>query len=739
MRTGNPDAGTILVLDLRGAEEAKVEGLVAARVERFRAQGAGRASALVIDDTVRLPERQAVYARISGSTWFDQMMCLAVGPSPTGDRRHALDSVAPASASLAILWAGDPSGVGWRMDGIGGAEAFRQDGLDLNGLIDVLCVPEVYARVQELARRVPDGVASPGLLTVTGDVGGELLTETRLQVIAQLTDVALPTTRPEALSVYTAEAGARIRPELVLRSTGQIRTLSDLAATQVAAADTALRQLAGFRRRGLAVRTLHGRLAELRQTLATLRATLRSAFDALHGTRLARPDLGLLERLGVEAGSAQAERAQVSRQLEAAVTEALERRQSLPAIAEQLREFADRAVPVGSATFLPRVEAVCPDRVLDELARPAAFPLRPLWPAMLTAGLLVPLLTAFPFGPVAGGAAAAVWLLAVWLLRARVPVPRGRTGLARAAGPWLLAHLAASAAGAAAGVFLAAGLPALLWYVPAGLAALLLTVIPALWWAKAARDWARRVETGAAERAAAALLALAAQVAYDEWAMREARRYASDAARTVSWVLDQCAARLTEHAAGLRPLRGRSGGARGVQGHGGGLADVVTGDLVDAVEKALEPAWSRLGDGTFQGLGDSVSHGLAEILRDYDDHLRRTGVHQPPAFARSGSPAREVLIHNVWGTPEHVRSAVNAPAGGLMLQFCADADLHFLQVSAELAQVVRFAPRAVQGLGHGVGDLVWTRSPHAAGTLRLVPLRPGVVRLITPVDRETQR
>jgi hypothetical protein len=64
-----------------------------------------------------------------------------------------------------------------------------------------------------------------------------------------------------------------------------------------------------------------------------------------------------------------------------------------------------------------------------------------------------------------------------------------------------------------------------------------------------------------------------------------------------------------------------------------------------------------------------------------------------------------------------------------MVQLCHAGQLGAMNALAGGSQLVRFTPTAVRRLSWGDLDssIIWTGDTETAGTLRFVPLRPGVL------------
>ncbi|MEU4223769.1 hypothetical protein AB0F17_05700 [Nonomuraea sp. NPDC026600] len=252
-----------------------------------------------------------------------------------------------------------------------------------------------------------------------------------------------------------------------------------------------------------------------------------------------------------------------------------------------------------------------------------------------------------------------------------------------------------------------------------------------VFWRRSLGRWREQLALGEARTALEDLRAVLGRVAASEWALGRARTHASDSARTLAAELSEIAAQVantleewsTRQAgqAAAAPALEEEVMAR-LRDRGGQLREIIVGDLVDAVAGWLEPGWISLEQGAYRDVRAGLDRRVGETLRQYRHHLVHRGVQERPDFA-TGDAGRQDLIDAVWRQSQQVDRALRAEPGGAMLQLCGDRDLALL---LRQAHAVRFAPRAVRGQD-GLSGVVWTRSGQYAGTLRLVPLRPGAV------------
>ncbi|MGW0810942.1 hypothetical protein [Nonomuraea sp. NPDC002799] len=252
-----------------------------------------------------------------------------------------------------------------------------------------------------------------------------------------------------------------------------------------------------------------------------------------------------------------------------------------------------------------------------------------------------------------------------------------------------------------------------------------------VFWRRSRAWWRERLSLGPARTALGELRSRLERVAASEWTLGEARTHTSDTARTLAAALLEVCTRV----AGTLTDWSRTEAGQAAAGpaldeevtvrlrdRGGQLREVITGDLLDAVTGWLEPGWTALEHGDYRDVQTGLERRVDETLRHYRYHMAHRGVQERPDFG-TGDTGRQELVDAVWRQSQQVVRALRAEPGGQMLQLCGDRDLPAL---LRQAYTVRFAPRAVRGQGNPP-DVVWTRSGQYAGTLRLVPLRPGTV------------
>lgn len=769
----------VTVLDIReeSSDHALADGLLSG-IGGADEQDEG-ARVLIIDHLDVLAERQSLYATVLSSKAVKKLLCLAVG-EPSSDGVSSWLQLCPvinAFEDAGTLWIGDPVGIEWEMDQGWIGAPLPGDGhpqRTLRMLVEALRAHSVFDQVLAGLRAIPHAVAVPGVRVTKGSVGTDSLATALIRGLELLTagdrghqpiDEAggeLRTGDPAQSRVLASLAGDPAddpdlpdpivpgSPLYRLRQECQGR-LQDLhAAVRVL---PSVRVLPGPSRPGPHLFRVIG---DAHDVLKRYRDTLDDLFeraDSRDGLDQAKRDL--LADHGVRVPGRGAEADEVPTALRIAVRTELERRTSLRTLISRLRGYAVRAAPSGSLTQRGRLLRACPDDLLSRLAKPPPFVLRPwpaLWPVVAVLGAVAGLLAGSAAGPAVGAVvlAALGWALATAFLEARTPVPGGERGWARVrfGGPLLqgLMLLAGGLLGRVARTQPSlggrpAGLPGPVLTVTAVLLGLSALGVLTVWWRRSVASWRAAIPVAEASRASAELDRLLRTVALREWVLADERRSAADMAQTLAVVvqdlLSALRAGIADYGASLPPASGgrgvRSATSR-LREYTEELSDIVADDLFDLATHVLEPFWSQTAGR--HGPTDVGDH-ATRVLDDYWLHLRKRGVHEPPRFGRD-NPRRDELAEIIWRQSAHVAEVVTQPVGGRMTQLCSERDLGLLRGGARFSRLTRFAPRAAQprlGLASSdtgwtpPDDVVWTSTTEFAGSVRLVPLRDGAVRV----------
>ncbi|MGW8526243.1 MULTISPECIES: hypothetical protein [Nocardiopsidaceae] len=736
---------SVRLFDLRGSSPEEALGAVLGELgEGTPLTGADRV--VLLDGTRLLAGHAAAYEAVFTSGRVRSAVCVAVGP-PTADAgRRFLDrpgQLGP-GRGVATLWVGDTTGVDWGIRPPGpprprpGVPA--GSGAGLEHLLAALGQVEVFDRVVELSGELPEAAASPGLCWSEPDRGGGAADSALAAALRRYasgggasgggtgTVPAAAPSRGNLLADLVAGAH-RPRPVDVVGGTGELGARERHARDAAAAAEEALASLSapgGAFARTTPERVRREELRAAGEALDAYRAHVDRLFrelSPLTGNRLA----AALGRAGVV--GAPPTREEVDEALGALarlLDEGVRGGVALDGLARDLEEVSRRVAPRdGAAPPQPGPED--PDDVLRSLADPPPFPLPgPLSPLLLPAFLL-PVLPALAGGPagIAGGIATALaWVLAVTAGARRARGPGG--GL-----PTAVAHAVAAFSGVLAGlgaggvlqlglvvpppVWLSLALPAC---AAAGGGVLLYT------WSRLARRWRDRIAPERADASVTALAALVDRRARESWYPGAARSGVADAARSAQGAVRAVADAFAGAAAALPPP----------SSHPEELEAVVRSDLSALARAALEPVLAGLRSGTPVGDLSRRVHGTAtDLLEGYREHLARAGAHVPPRFADPDTPRQ------VRGGPDLNRAldTLRLAPEDRMLQLCDPGHLSLLGESAPAVRAVRFAPYSLRAGAAVYGDpdsafpdrsAVWTREGALTGVLRLVPLRPGVVR-----------
>ena len=757
----------VVLVDLRDTEP------VAARQRFFEVLRAApyggdeERRALIIDDAARLEQHHPVFEAIFRSREVDTLICLAVGEPDDRAEGHALKASPVLSGDrAAILWVGDETGVAWRMDtstAVRPVAAVQNDGVPaLRRLINALCTREVFDQVLRHLRLVPDGVASPGVRIVAGQI--ELTT----LLVAQRRAVATVAGRMVD-DATTERAGPSLdggevllgRIDLLPSEYSPLRGDSDLGqlsqqcetlcreSAQLAGRMEGLSGLLGPDRPG---RHIYAKLREAGRAAERYYEAVADLFDygdAGGGLDAGRRDE--LERQGISWSRFPGlDPADVVRRLSEAVDTGIGRH-SVRMLIGWLRIVSDRATPQGSAAYLDRLDQLGGRPAIGRLTTPPPFVLADAPPATLAAVFgccLLASLAPAPLGWLTGVSVAVIWLLVALLALVRQPVPDGERGLRALGRPMPLWHPLVAATGVGAGQLVSriVMVPTPLAVVAAVLSGISLLVVLSVWWTGAVRRWRRGLALADMITFASRQDALLREVAVLEWVLADQRRYLANVSRALAGALSEIAEAMDgylDDASSDDKVTGYLGVSVD-QDTMGDLQVILNADVADAVWEVLAPCWQMLRTGALEqarvGVADDIRHLLSEHWR----HLELHNVHERPRFARPQPDGALPKVPQIWGALGWLNEVVSTPRHGLLAQMCTAPDLALLQPTARQARVVRFAPRSAQdvvvegGIGAELDDLVWTSTGHLAGVVRLVPLRPGAVDLVWPEEGDNE-
>jgi hypothetical protein len=586
---------------------------------------------------------------------------------------------------------------------------------------------------------------------------------------------------PEARSGGRASEAGRDGPNLNLYS--RIAACEQMARQALAAAEAteSPRRLA---RRKVSATAARERTSAVGRSLHALRDAVGKEFVEIDGRRgLSSTDRNRLGKLGVSAADfGGPETGAVTASLRELVETGLRRGHTLVEVDRWVVWMQRKLLPAGSASRRDKLHDTLSDPYLAKLENADPLHVRLVSPKLLgpmlvccvLAGLL-PASLSLGLG-VVGALVAGV---AATLVGGRVVAARDSQRLRpdpawrRGGGPrqlvrdeagnsdlWAFGGLAfvAGLGGAVVGGAVLA--PALGLTLPAAVAAGLSVVVVGgavavlvrvLWngWSLAAARWLDAVSVRSVTRRVQETREIVEEVARDDWLLANPRRAASNLASALHDVMTGLIATIVEYADDLAeaPPYARPPAAPGIsmevsdelRRHGKELNELFRHDLVDVAMAVLARGFDELAQDDLESMADWVPGYTAHMLRAYNQHLDRMGVHGIPPFG-TPSQIRRTLVETVWKASHDVatllRTQMNDPA---ILQLAAGNDLSFFDPRPAHASMVPFLPRASRpahgrtGAGQtsatptpeGLGEAVWTEWGQVAGLLRLVPLTPG--------------
>jgi hypothetical protein len=745
---GAPSECLVPVLDLRAVDVSAVLrrdfAATLAGLAAERDAPADCARIIVIDDVGGLADHHDVFEHVFGSALDISVLCLAIGAS-RGGRGTVLRRPAQLSPPhAATVWVGDVDGVSWRMDshraGPRAPGAKWGDGAPRTpeALVSALRLPPVFDAVIERVGVLPGAVACPGLRLVAGDVGGE---ESARALAAGVRALAVRQERqPDGRGLYAAAEAILADSEANQAHDGYPAIADEGLAESHRRARDAVRRAQTALAKFCAPSSLFTGATPTGQSLDAASQALADLVAAAEQTvrRVDSPGPGRPPR-------DEARAAAVFDTVESAVLEDFGARDPLPAIAERLRDNAERVLSHSADDYRRRLAQLRPEtwaRRLKGDAKPMAGP-----PSADTAAstAAATALAALPAGAGPAGAAlvaAAAIAGAVWV-RARMAARFPGRGIG-----WTTTwgHIAVAAGGAVLGAVLAV----LLWGTASSTTGLLLAaaaglaaagVLMPLWWNRAARAWSRTLGLASLLGAADRVSDLAARAARDGAKAGALRSVVYDHERILAGVVDDTARALREltdepgsgppHASRAQP----AADARPAFGDPADVGELVVGDLSDiAAEVFSRFAAAARGPGSRMVAWDAVREETERLLTEYRRHLLTAGVYHDPPVCRDPE-TRRARVDAVWSRvtrlPELVWSGADDER---FVQLCAATELTQLDADSAGAQLIRFAPYAARRAlaasagAAGVGtQVVWTGTSRMFGMVRLVALRPGVV------------
>ncbi|MFJ6611351.1 hypothetical protein ACIQPT_13860 [Streptomyces sp. NPDC091289] len=560
------DTTAVVRLDLRAGAAA----LATAQAVRDRvAEQLGRAGLpepdyplfLVTDTPAGLTDHQLQYELLSGyrAVGETRILVLLVGSSPGSyaggeeaylpDRRLVRPTTLRASTT-GLVWAGDLRSARTALD-----RPAPDDPASLAVLVDLLSVPDVFVRVLEGLRKLPDSVAAPGVRLLEQDLPAEVRDRAWRDALTRFAgedsgsgdpvDVIPDARLPEPLRALVTGRDGRGHGHR--RPDGQANHAHRTCAESLDRADENLDALRAFP--GL----LHPARRE------ALEADLHQAREDLDGFRT------LVERALSGGGGAAAPTAEATARLGALglrvpVTDRAGERVgeglrelagsllgdglALRSVAQHFTALAGRVEPVPGTALLHRLADHSEESVNRGSATEYAAPPRTPGAVLLMAGAAGLLGSLWQWPAVLAALVVPVVFVAVALLGAA----RLRTG--RRAARWPVGPRVAAVAGAVAGAVVAYAADPPLWLGGTGLLVGLGLTAEAVrrLWRDAAGSWAAGRGTTALRTALDGLDALLAELVREHWAAEE-RLYCADAARSVAGMLRATAAAADAQAA----------------------------------------------------------------------------------------------------------------------------------------------------------------------------------------------
>ncbi|QWQ42599.1 hypothetical protein KME66_17495 [Streptomyces sp. YPW6] len=572
------DSTAVVRLDLRSGAAA----LATAQAVRDRvAEQLGRAGLpepdyplfLVTDTPAGLTDHQLQYELLSGyrAVGETRILVLLVGSSPGsyagGDEAYLPDRrlVRPTTlraSSTGLVWAGDLRSARTALD-----RPEPDDPASLAVLVDLLSVPDVFVRVLEGLRKLPDSVAAPGVRLLEQDLPAEVRDRAWRDALTRFAgeetgsgdpvDITPDARLPEPLRALVAGRDARGQGHR--RPDGRVNLAHRACAESLDRADEDLLALRAFpgllhpaRREAL-----ESDLRQAREDLDAFRTLVEQALQGGGGAAAPTAEAtARLGALGLRVPSADSAGERVGEGLRELAGTLLGDGLALRSVAQHFTALAGRVEPVPGTALLHRLADHSEESVNRGSATEYAAPPRTPGAVLLMAGAagLLGGLWQWP------AVLAALVVPVVFVVVAVLGAGRLRSGRRTArwpAGPWV-----AAVAGAVAGAAVAYAADPPLWLGGTGLLVGLGLTAEAVrrLWRDAADAWAAGRGTTALRTALDGLDALLAELVREHWAAEE-RLYCADAARSVAGMLRATAQAADAQAAPETVAPAATGGA----------------------------------------------------------------------------------------------------------------------------------------------------------------------------------
>ncbi|HET9898783.1 MAG TPA: hypothetical protein VFQ44_28000 [Streptosporangiaceae bacterium] len=694
---------------------------------------------LVVDEAAALAGHADAFSRLLAQRWrVPYLICVCVGALARPDRITLPHGVAKDTESI-VLWAGDYLGVDWPLSASAVASLRPEGGPDgQERLIELLKSAELFDRVRDLVKTLPNAIASPGIrLVEPGAVGLPDFPSALAGAVRNLlgsparAEGVAPQAEPY-LELLPRQAPARqLRPEGVLPRArlrcaeiaqaaddclAELTALGSLfrpvqvvraAQAQVAAAGQALSELRDLTSRTLAAIPADGVLNETqRKRLIDAGAQLPAAGDE----HLIADPAGPGSEPAVSPFDAVIKLAGAD----------LRGGESLGKTAGRLAATERKLVPAQPA-HQAQLDSCCPPELTERLTNPPALPAPPAWFPL--AGVVTAAL-AGQAGLAGVVVATILWTALAALLAQAVSYRRGRRS------GYLAINALAAAAGGLGGWVLAMNIdpsgPAAAVCVMLALASAIIAVEKS--WQVQGRAWQTALRLAECESTATCLTKLAS-AAISQLASANAGMI--EALARIRIVMAAAADRLGPIAEG-DDATGEAGPDKLTLSQ---LSAIVSAYLIDLVLAVLAdlPASSVAQGQLDYEWAEAATDKLVAIWRD---HVDRHGPLAPPPFASLGAghlPLRSQAWHDM------VASTLQADPAGTMWQLCMPGQLDLLDVGGEVPALT-FAPQAAQaGLARSVPTgTEWIASAHLAGLLRLVPIKVTTVDTTPQLSQDDQ-
>ncbi|WP_306366108.1 hypothetical protein [Nocardiopsis sp. CC223A] len=729
----------VRLLDLRDSDPAHAKETARARFGTGTPLGSGRL--LVLDRTDLLAGHTRAYEELLTGGRVRWLVCVVCGPPVTADDdgRRILLRPGPLGTDrdVATLWVGDGDGMEWgpRPSDLPRTRPGTTPGdhRGLKDLTDLLVREEVFDRVIEISRELPDAVAAPGLSLTDPGSSTDAVTSALTRALRRFTapapapDMPLSAGRSTGILIDLLEGthrsafgtddpgnGELARHEARARDEiAGVRDLMTMAASPLGAAHTSPATI------------LEEGLPQAGRALADYRTRVEQLATRVHSLPDERVH-GELDRWGV--GGLPPSDEDVTEALDLVADRVETRlRQGTPphGVITWLDRAAERIAPRTTPPTLSRIRERIPDRLIAALESPAPPTPPGIVSPLLAAAFLLPLAAALiggVWGLASGIALAVGWVCALTLGLHRAAPTRDTFAVTGA-------HALLGFTGLAAGLLLSTVITLPTW-LPPPLAALMVLIVGTITgglvlltaWSALITRWRRESALDEAETAVGDLTRLVDLLAREEWRTVTGRRRLADGIRAASAALRAISDSLAETARDLPPPTT----------HPAELEAVLSRDLADLTTTALSGLWNVLRSGI--PAQDAYGHArssITELIDAYLDHVQQVGPHTPPDFSRRDGTRRTYRAFDL----ERALHTLRTPAHERMLQLCDPDQTPLLSTALTTVREIRFAPLGLRdhfdtptAQDPAPKNTVWTHGGRWVGVLRLFPLRTGTVR-----------